>query len=178
MVLFSLFRSAYFRTLGRGTTFFGRVRFGTINGNISVGSKCLIGDNIFLSAAKGASIIIEDNVSINTGCHLISIYKIQICKNTRIGEYCSIRDQNHKFERVDIPVKDQGFYGQQIVIEEDCWIGRGVFIGPGVTLGKGCIVGANSVVTKSFDEYSIIAGNPAKVIRKRGEIISIETKND
>ena len=54
-----------------------------------------------------------------------------------------------------------------IVIEDDVWIGARVIILKGVTIGKGSIIGAGSVVTKDVEPYSIVGGNPAKLIRKR-----------
>lgn len=53
------------------------------------------------------------------------------------------------------------------VIGNDVWIGNGVTIMPGVHIGDGAIIATNSVVTKSVDPYTIVGGNPAKVIRKR-----------
>jgi acetyltransferase-like isoleucine patch superfamily enzyme len=53
-----------------------------------------------------------------------------------------------------------------ITIGDDCWIGAGVVILPGVTLGSFCIVAVNSCVKESFPSYSIIGGNPAKLIRR------------
>jgi virginiamycin A acetyltransferase len=52
-------------------------------------------------------------------------------------------------------------------IGDDVWIGHQAFIMPGVTIGSGAIIGAGSVVTKDVPPYTIVAGNPAKLIRKR-----------
>lgn len=57
-------------------------------------------------------------------------------------------------------------YGKEIHVGEDCWIGGNVVILPGVSIGRGSVVGAGSVVTKSVDEFTVVAGNPARVIRK------------
>jgi acetyltransferase-like isoleucine patch superfamily enzyme len=160
---------SYFKTIGKNTQFFGRVRFGTIENNISLGENCWIGHDVFFSATRGATIQIGDNCSANTGCHIVATNSIIIKNGTRIGEYCSIRDQNHAFDDLSTPIYKQGFFGSPITIGENCWIGRGVMITPGVTLGNGCVIGANSVVTKSFEADSVIAGVPAKFIRKRGQ---------
>ena len=60
--------------------------------------------------------------------------------------------------------------GKQIIIGDNCFIGAHSFILKGVRLGEHCVVGANSVVTKSFPKFSIIAGNPAKLIKTIGSI--------
>lgn len=65
-----------------------------------------------------------------------------------------------------------------IVIGNNSWIGASCVIMPTVTLGKFCIVGANSYVTKSFEDYSIIGGNPAKLIRKLTENEIKQLNND
>jgi acetyltransferase-like isoleucine patch superfamily enzyme len=164
---FRLTRGSYFKSVGKNTEFYGRVRFGTVENNISIGKNCMIGHDVFFSATKGASIQIGNNCSANTGCHIVATNNITIKNGTRIGEYCSIRDQNHSFDDADKPIYEQGFYGSSIIIGENCWIGRGVIITAGVALGDGCIVAANSSVTKSFEAGSIIAGVPAQLIRKR-----------
>jgi acetyltransferase-like isoleucine patch superfamily enzyme len=164
---FRLLKGTYFQELGPGTWFWGRVRFGTVNGNIAVGKRCWIGHDVVLSAGRGCEIVIGDGVSLNTGCHVVAVSGIRIGANTAIGEYTSIRDQNHTFDRVDVPIKEQGFVGRSIEIGEDVWIGRGVMICPGVHIGNGAVVGANSVVTKDVEPYAVVAGCPARLIRRR-----------
>jgi acetyltransferase-like isoleucine patch superfamily enzyme len=164
---YSCLRGTFIRSLGRGTTFWGTVRFGSVEGNIDIGKNCGIGDGVFFSATRGAFLRIGDSSSLNTGCHLLAVYGIEIGANTHVGEYCSIRDQNHGFKFSDIPISSQGFSGAPIRIGQDVWIGRGVFVGAGVTIGDGTVIGANSVVTKSIPPYSIAVGAPAKVIGSR-----------
>ncbi|BBK36726.1 hypothetical protein STAQ_18040 [Allostella sp. ATCC 35155] len=53
------------------------------------------------------------------------------------------------------------------VIGDDCWIGEGAVLRPGITLATGCVVGARAVVTRDVPAFAIVAGNPARVIRRR-----------
>lgn len=163
----TLFGKSLLCECGPDTRFFGRIRFGTANRNIAVGARCLLGHELFLSASIDAHISIGNDCSLNTGTHVVAVEGISIGDGTRIGEYCSIRDQNHSFENDEMPIFEQGFTSSPINIGSDVWIGRGSFIGKGVTLGDGCIVGANSVVLNSFVAGSIVGGIPAKLIRMR-----------
>lgn len=89
-----------------------------------------------------------------------------------MGPDVTIYGSNHAYDRTDIPMTQQGFKKYPpVVIEDDVWIGGHVIINAGRTIKKGSIVAAGSVVTKDFPEYSIIGGNPAKLIK-----IRIETK--
>jgi galactoside O-acetyltransferase len=85
-----------------------------------------------------------------------------------MGPEVYIYTQNHEFTRIDIPMDQQGWSDEKpVVIEDDVWIGSRVTILGGVTIGRGSIIGASSVVTKSCPPYSIVAGNPAQVVKKR-----------
>lgn len=91
----------------------------------------------------------------------------------RIEDFCTLGSNvhilsgknQHYFDDIDIPIQDQGGKFEKIVIDEDTWIGNSAIVMANV--GKKCIIGAGSVVTKDVDDYSIVAGNPAKLIRKR-----------
>ena len=85
-----------------------------------------------------------------------------------VGPGVYIYTQNHKSDRTDITMDQQGFAEEKPVkIGNDVWIGARVTILPGVEIGDGCIIGASAVVTKSIPPYSVVAGNPAVVKKNR-----------
>ena len=65
-----------------------------------------------------------------------------------------------------IPIRLQGTSHKGIIVGDNCWIGAKATILDGVRIGNGCVIAAGSVVTKSFPDNVIIAGNPAKIIKK------------
>lgn len=85
-----------------------------------------------------------------------------------MGEDCIIITRNHQHGSSNIPMMQQGFEAERpVIIDDDVWIGDRVTILPGVHIGTGSIIAAGAVVTKSIPCYSIAAGVPAKVIKKR-----------
>ena len=92
---------------------------------------------------------------------------VEIGENVIMGQRISFHSENHIFEDINKPIKAQGVTSKGIVIKDDCWVGAGVIFLDGVVLGKGSVVAAGSVVNKSFPEYSVIAGVPAKIIKHR-----------
>ncbi len=92
---------------------------------------------------------------------------INIGKNVMIAAHVSIRDTDHQFADISLPMKSQGIVTSKIIIEDDVWIGHGAVILKGVKIGKGSIIAAGAVVTKNVENYTIVGGVPAKVIRSR-----------
>jgi len=76
--------------------------------------------------------------------------------------------EQHYFARLDRPIRDQGGVFTPVEIGEDCWIGNGVLVM--ADIGRGSVVGAGSVVTRDLAALSIAVGNPARVLRQRGDV--------
>lgn len=115
---------------------------------------------------NGKDVEIGDNSGIGANCILPN--------NVKIGNYVMmasdvcILSRNHRYSDKTIPMGLQGTAENKItIIENDCWICTRVIMTPGRHLRNGSIVGAGAVVTKDFPEYSIIGGNPAKLIKSR-----------
>lgn len=81
---------------------------------------------------------------------------------------------NYPFKYFLLGCKDDSYSKGAIVVEDDVWIGMRVIILSGVKIGKGSIIGTGSVVTKDVEPFTIVAGNPAKIIKKRFEDKDIE----
>ena len=107
---------------------------------------------------------IESGVYIGPNCNIGSC---KVKKNTLVGSGVHIISgkRQHKFDDPDALIKDQGGVFEKISIGEDCWIGNGALILANV--GNKCVVGSGSVITNDIPPYSIVAGNPAKIVMSR-----------
>ena len=122
--------------------------------------------NIEKGAQFSSEVCLGDNSGIGMNAQIAS--HVSIGKDVMMGPECMMYTVNHGMARTDIPMWKQSFTAPKpIVIEDDVWIGSRVIILPGVHVGRGSVIGAGSVVTKSIEPYSIVGGNPAKLIRKR-----------
>lgn len=117
-------------------------------------------------------VVFNGNIEIGENSYFNS-GKIYSGKNSfvRIGKWCAI-GYNVNIHAIthnpDIATgleNDRPFIEKSVIIGDNTWVGSNVFILPGVTIGKSCVIGANSVVTKSVQNNSIVAGVPAKLIR-------------
>jgi acetyltransferase-like isoleucine patch superfamily enzyme len=145
--------------------------------NIYIGNGNFLENDITLFSTK-SKIKIGDRVYIGPGTNFNCYDEIEIGNDVMFAWGCTVMDTNaHSLiseERKDDVInwkkgwqfKDwSNVESAKIKIADKCWIGFNSIILKGVELGEGCIVAAGSVVTKSFEPYSVIGGNPAKFIR-------------
>lgn len=116
--------------------------------------------------ASGLDIEIGDNSGIGINAHIPN--GTIIGSDVMMGPNCFILDVNHVFERTDIPMIQQGKTSKHITrIGNDVWIGRDVFMTSGRTIADHSIIAGHCILVKDFPEWSIIGGNPSRLIRSR-----------
>ncbi|SDD75318.1 Hexapeptide repeat of succinyl-transferase [Paenibacillus sp. UNCCL117] len=141
------------------------------SGRISIGAGSTVG----LGAFVQGHVTIGERSSVQAYSILVGYGTaekpdglIRIGNDVRMASHCMLIAGNHNFADPAVPIRTQGLTLQPIVVEDDVWIAGRVNIMAGVTIGRGSVIGAGSVVTKDIPPYSIAAGVPAKVIKKRG----------
>ena len=115
-------------------------------------------------------IVIEDGCIIVRRCQISAKNRIHLEPNVIVSASALIMDHGHSVANMNLSIKEQGLTpGGTIRIGEGSWIGHGAAIvcsSGELTLGRNCIVAANSLVTRSFPAYSVIAGNPARAVKQ------------
>jgi acetyltransferase-like isoleucine patch superfamily enzyme len=120
-------------------------------GEVSIGAKTVIGQECTISAFQ--------SVSIGRECI--------------IADRVMLIDFDHGVTEVERPIRLQGIYKRDVAVGHNVWIGYGACILRGVSVGDNSIVGTSAVVTRSFEENSVVAGIPARVIRMREAPVSM-----
>lgn len=93
--------------------------------------------------------------------------KVCLCEDALIGSHVDITSgrMQHSFKDLELPIKEQAGRFDRICVGKDTWVGNGAIIMANV--GDKCVIGAGAVVVKDIEDYSIAAGNPAMVVRRR-----------
>jgi acetyltransferase-like isoleucine patch superfamily enzyme len=166
-----------------------RLRFAR---NIKLSNGVYLDQGAYLHACPNGIEIGENTIIMNGA--VLHVYnfrdipksRIKIGMDSLIGEYTVIRGQggveigdrvytspftqilavNHVFGNPKKPFVEQGITAEGIVIEDDVWLGAGAIITDGVRIGRGAVVGAGAVVMKNVQPHTVVAGVPAKIIRK------------
>lgn len=179
---------------GRGLIFCGRSVVIEHGYMIQAGPNLILDDYVSINALSKKGIIFGRNVSLNKGVIIactgaiahqgvgleIGDYTginaqsyigcqggVKIGSNVIIGPGVRIFSENHNFSDLTIPIRLQGETRQQVIIEDDCWIGSGATILSGVCIGTGSVIGAGSVVTKDVAPHTVVVGVPASPMKSR-----------
>ena len=148
----------------------GLSRQGIVLGDhVTVGRMAMIRPSGYYRRAIGEGLTVGDHSNIGPGCYVGCSGHVQIGSHVLMGAGVSMHAENHNIERIDVPIDAQGVTREDIVIEDDCWLGGGATFLAGVRVGRGAVVAAGSVVTRDVPPYAVVAGVPARVVRTRGE---------
>ena len=109
---------------------------------------------------------IGDRCMIGRGSHIVGHFQLEIGDDVHTGPYVYITDQNHGYEDPDQVVHAQWPSDVPVLIGSGSWLGTGVVILPGTVLGRNVVVGAGAVVRGTFPDHCVIAGVPARVVRR------------
>ena len=140
---------------------------------ISIGNRSRISRNTRLMALKSyggqafaPQITIGDNVSVGFGCTLSCVNRLEIGHDVTIGDNVYVADSNHGYADPTLGILQQPLLPGRISIGQGAWVGYGAFIAGDVSIGEHAVVGANSVVTRAVAPYTVVAGVPARAVKR------------
>ncbi len=158
------FINPFFHKKGKGTVIFPRTRMDLMPYNyFEIGHDSTIEEFSFLNNGMG-QVKIGNHVFIGASNAIIG--PVTLHDHVMTAQNVVISGMNHGFKEVNTAYRYQPCTSSEIVIGEGCWIGANVVITSGVTVGKYSIIAAGSVVTKVVPPFSMVAGNPAKLIKQ------------
>ena len=167
-------RASRFRAFGRGSALMWPTGVRYNEHAISIGEDTLIGPNVVLSAgmAPGQTLLSDRIIEIGSrtligrGSHIIGHWHIEIGDDIQTGPNVYITDQNHGYEDLALPIGAQEPTEAAVKIGSGSWLGANVVVLPGSDIGAHCVVAAGAVVRGVFPDRVVIAGVPAKVVRR------------
>jgi acetyltransferase-like isoleucine patch superfamily enzyme len=134
---------------------------------IRIGSNVRIDRGVRLLATNKAKLELEEGVRLGLYTVFNGGDSIRVGAKSLISGFVYLQTSMHGFKDRQQSVQSQGYDHAPIELGRDCWLGTHVVVLPGVKLGAGVVVGSNAVVTKSVDNYKVIGGVPATVLKER-----------
>jgi acetyltransferase-like isoleucine patch superfamily enzyme len=136
-------------------------------GRLQIGADSLLEPNVWITAPGDARVHIGAGTFLNMGVMIAAEELVEIGDHCMLANGCFVSDASHRYDDPNKPITWQGFESKGPTrIGDNCWLGAHAVVTSGVSIGQRCVVGACSVVTKDVEPYSIVAGSPAKLIRK------------
>ena len=145
---------------------------------------------MFIKLGKGAiiypnvKIIFSHKISVGKGlvinrdAYLDGGGEIELGDHVLIGTNVVIASRGHTYDSVDVPIWHQPFINEKIIIGDDVNIGSNSVIPAGTQIGQGTVIGAGSVVSGKIPPYSIVIGNPARVIANRKKMAAFKARKE
>jgi acetyltransferase-like isoleucine patch superfamily enzyme len=130
-------------------------------------TQLALGDNAYIAAYAYVTDTVTMGKHSTINPFAVVRGQVTLGAGVRIGAHSSLLGFNHTFELLDRPVYQQPISSRGITVGDDVWIGSHVVVVDGVTIGEHSVIGAGAVVTRDIPSYSVVAGNPAKVLRDR-----------
>ena len=159
-----VFVNRFFHTRGKGSKIRRRTRMDVLPfNNFVLGAGSIIEDFCTINNGVG-DVVIGYGTLVGMGNVIIG--PVTIGNNVILAQNVVASGLNHEYTDINIPISKQKVSMSPIIIEDDCWIAANTMLTAGVTIGRHSIVAAGAVVTKSVPPYSIVAGNPAKMIKQ------------
>lgn len=149
---------------GKGSIIKRKARLDIIpSKKITLGIRSVIEDYAIINNGMG-DIIIGDYTHVTSRVKLVG--PVTLGNYVTIGSNAQITGLTHNYTNIDCPIAKQGVTPNKTVVEDDVWIGGNSCINQGITIGTHSIIASGSVVTKSVPPFCVVAGNPAKVIKR------------
>jgi len=143
---------------------------------IAIGTETLIAPEVTLSVGLPGEALdrrsppvltIGDRCSIGRGTSIVARRRVEIGDDVTIAPNVYITDHNHTYDDIDVPIKEQYPTHDPVRIGAGSWIAVGATILPGAVIGQHVTVGAGAVVRGTVEDNAVVAGNPARVVRRR-----------
>ncbi len=132
-----------------------------------LGSHVYLGHGAILKGYHDGDLRIGDGTWIGQQCFFHAAGGLTIGRNVGVGPGVKIITSTHQEAGRDVPILHAPLSFAPVVVEDDADLGVGAILLPGVHVGRGAQVGAGAVVTKDVAAYTIVAGNPARLLRAR-----------